>query len=126
MDYFKTQNNKYIKISGNGKIITADPYGSIYGALKVNNNNNKILTKWIFKIHCLPYSEHCICIGIGSSNNCDGQVLVIDDLIGLSQTNYKFVKKFANVSRIINSAVLKYKSEVLLKRFPGSKHSFKS
>ena len=67
-----------------------------------------------------------ITVGIGSSNNCDGQVLVIDDLIGLSQTNYKFVKKFANVSRIINSAVLKYKSEVLLKRFPESKHSFKS
>ena len=62
---------------------------------------------------------------IGSSVNCDGQVLVTDDLIGLSQTNFKFVKKYANISRIINSAVLKFKSEVLLERFPKSKHSFK-
>ena len=67
-----------------------------------------------------------ITVGIGSSVNCDGQVLVTDDLIGLSQTNFKFVKKYVNISRIINSAVLKYKSEVLLERFPKFKHSFKS
>ena len=65
-----------------------------------------------------------ITIGIGSSVNCDGQVLVIDDLIGLSQSKLRFVKKYANVNQIINSAVKRYKFEVLKKQFPKSKHSF--
>ena len=56
-----------------------------------------------------------ITIGIGSSVNCDGQVLVIDDLIGLSQSKFRFVKKYANINQIINSAVKKYKLEVLKK-----------
>ena len=65
-----------------------------------------------------------ITIGIGSSVNCDGQGLVIDDLIGLSQSKLRFVKKYANVNQIINSAVKRYKLEVLKKQFPKSKHSF--
>ena len=64
-------------------------------------------------------------IGIGSSVNCDGQVLVIDDLIGLSQSKFRFVKKYANLVKIIEFAVKKYKSDVLNKQFPKSKHSFK-
>ena len=65
-----------------------------------------------------------ITIGIGSSVNCDGQVLVIDDLIGLSQSKFRFIKKYANINQIINSAVKKYKLEVLKKRFPKAQHSF--
>ena len=64
-------------------------------------------------------------VGIGSSVNCDGQVLVIDDLIGLSQNKFRFIKKYVNINQIINSAVKKYKSEVLKKQFPRAKHSFK-
>ena len=63
-------------------------------------------------------------IGIGSSSNCDGQVLVIDDLIGMSDSKFKFVKKYVDLSRIINSAVKKYKNEVKNKQFPKAKHSF--
>ena len=63
-------------------------------------------------------------IGIGSSINCDGQVLVIDDLIGLSESKFRFVKRYANISKIIDNAVRKYKSEVLKKQFPKVKHSF--
>ena len=65
-----------------------------------------------------------VTVGIGSSVNCDGQVLVIDDLIGLSQSKFRFVKKYANINQIINSAVKKYKLEVLRKKFPEAKHSF--
>jgi len=67
-----------------------------------------------------------ITVGIGSSANCDGQVLVIDDLIGLSQSKFRFVKKYANVNQTINLAVKRYKSEVLKKQFPKAKHSFKN
>ena len=63
-------------------------------------------------------------IGIGSSANCDGQVLVIDDLIGLSKSKFKFVKKYIDISRIIENAVKRYKLEVKKKRFPTRKHSF--
>ena len=63
-------------------------------------------------------------IGIGSSANCDGQVLVIDDLIGLSKSKFKFVKKYIDIRRIIENAVKRYKSEVIKKRFPTRKHSF--
>ena len=63
-------------------------------------------------------------IGIGSSANCDGQVLVIDDLIGLTQSKFKFVKKYIDMSKIIEDAVKKYKLDVLKKRFPKAKHSF--
>ena len=65
-------------------------------------------------------------VGIGSSVNCDGQVLVIDDLIGLSKSKFRFVKKFANVNKVIENAVKSYKSEVLKKQFPKAKHSFKT
>ena len=67
-----------------------------------------------------------ITVGIGSSANCDGQVLVIDDLIGLSQSKFRFVKKYANVNQVINFAVKRYKAEVLKKKFPKAKHSFKN
>ena len=65
-------------------------------------------------------------IGIGSSSNCDGQVLVIDDLIGMSESKFKFVKKYADVSKVIDTAVKKYKAEVQKKQFPKAKHSFKN
>ena len=65
-------------------------------------------------------------IGIGSSVNCDGQVLVIDDLIGLTESKFRFVKKYVNIKNIINNAVKRYKYEVLKKRFPRLKHSFKT
>ena len=65
-------------------------------------------------------------VGIGSSANCDGQVLVIDDLIGLSENKFRFVKKYANTRQVIDSAVRRYKSEVLKKQFPKTKHSFKN
>ena len=64
-------------------------------------------------------------IGIGSSANCDGQVLVIDDLIGMSNSKLKFVKKYADIKKVINSAVKSYKLDVLKKKFPKAKHSFK-
>ena len=65
-------------------------------------------------------------IGIGSSVNCDGQVLVIDDLIGMSDSKFKFVKKYVDVSKIIDQAVNKYKLEVKRKQFPAAKHSFRN
>ena len=63
-------------------------------------------------------------IGIGASVNCDGQVLVTDDLIGLSNIKVRFVKKYLNIKKQINNAVLKYKQDVTKKKFPAKKHSY--
>ena len=63
-------------------------------------------------------------IGIGSSNYCDGQILVTDDLLGLSGFYPKFVKKYISLDRIIEKAVKKYTSEVKHKQFPNIKNIF--
>ena len=63
-------------------------------------------------------------IGIGSSVHCDGQVLVTDDLIGLNNTNIKFVKKFVNIKRYINLGLKKFSEEVRSKKYPSKKYSY--
>ena len=63
-------------------------------------------------------------IGIGSSNNCDGQILVIDDILGLTESKMKFVKKYANVKKIIAFGAKKFKKEVKSKKYPSQKHSY--
>ena len=63
-------------------------------------------------------------IGIGASINCDGQVLVTDDLIGLNQINVRFVKKYTNITKQINSAIINFKNDVKNKKFPKKKHSY--
>ncbi len=63
-------------------------------------------------------------IGIGASVNCDGQVLVTDDILGLTNAKIKFVKKYTNIKKIINSAVLKFKKEVKSSKYPTKKYSY--
>ena len=63
-------------------------------------------------------------IGIGASVHCDGQVLVTDDLIGLNPINVRFVKKFANITKQINTAIIKFKNEVKNKKFPKKINSY--
>ena len=63
-------------------------------------------------------------IGIGASVNCDGQVLVTDDLIGLNPIKVRFVKRFANITKQINTAIIKYKNEVKSKKFPKKINSY--
>ncbi len=61
-------------------------------------------------------------IGIGSSSFCDGQILVTDDILGMSGFYPKFVKKYADVNSLIEKAVKKYSREVKLKKFPQNKN----
>jgi len=63
-------------------------------------------------------------IGIGASSHCDGQVLVTDDLIGLNKISARFVKKYSNIEKKINDAVLKFKQDVTKIKFPSKKHSY--
>jgi len=63
-------------------------------------------------------------IGIGASVHCDGQVLVTDDILGLTDAKIKFVKKYINIKKIINSALLKFKNEVKSRKYPTKKYSY--
>ncbi|SOC40280.1 ketopantoate hydroxymethyltransferase [Rhizobium subbaraonis] len=64
-------------------------------------------------------------IGIGASPACDGQVLVVDDALGIF-TDFKprFVKRFADLAPQISAAVEAYAEEVKARTFPGQEHTF--
>jgi len=65
-------------------------------------------------------------IGIGAGADCDGQVLVLHDLLGLfDRFTPKFVKKYANLKQQALSAVEQYKQDVESGNFPSAEHSFK-
>jgi len=64
-------------------------------------------------------------IGIGAGIDCDGQVLVTHDLLGLFERfTPKFVKKYINLSPLISKAIEEYKNEVMEGKFPTAEHSF--
>ncbi|MET1100961.1 MAG: 3-methyl-2-oxobutanoate hydroxymethyltransferase [Pyrodictiaceae archaeon] len=63
-------------------------------------------------------------ICIGSGRYCDGQVLVLHDILGLSEHIPPFAKKYANLSEIILDAVRRYVEDVKTRRFPGEEHVF--
>jgi 3-methyl-2-oxobutanoate hydroxymethyltransferase len=64
-------------------------------------------------------------IGIGASAACDGQILVIDDVLGIfTDFRPKFVKRYAELGREAEAAVAAYTTEVRERRFPGSEHVF--
>ena len=65
-------------------------------------------------------------IGIGASKYCDGQILVTDDIIGLSSFSPRFVKKYSNIKKVIEKSVKKYCDDVKNKRFPSSKNVYKN
>jgi 3-methyl-2-oxobutanoate hydroxymethyltransferase len=58
-------------------------------------------------------------IGIGASPQCDGQVLVTDDLLGLFDWTPKFVRRYANLRETISEAVAAYAADVRSGQFPG-------
>ena len=64
-------------------------------------------------------------IGIGASKYCDGQILVIDDMLGLSDYYPKFVKQYSNLKRVIEKSVKNYTKDVRLRKFPFNKNVYK-
>jgi 3-methyl-2-oxobutanoate hydroxymethyltransferase len=60
----------------------------------------------------------CPTIGIGASNQCDGQVLVIDDMLGMFERNARFVKKYDDLASRITAAAQAYAGDVRARAFP--------
>jgi len=65
-------------------------------------------------------------IGIGASPHCDGQILVVNDVLNLNnlEKKPKFVKSYANLNSIIERAVKKFSSDVVKKKFPKTIHTY--
>jgi 3-methyl-2-oxobutanoate hydroxymethyltransferase len=63
-------------------------------------------------------------IGIGASPACDGQVLVLEDMLGLSPRVPKFVKRFGDLGPGIEKAIADYAGEVRARTFPGPEHVY--
>jgi len=64
-------------------------------------------------------------IGIGASKYCDGQILVTDDMIGLSDFRPRFVRQYSRVKKIIEKSVKRYSRDVKQKIFPSSLNVYK-
>lgn len=63
-------------------------------------------------------------IGIGAGQGCDGQILVMEDMLGLSPRVPKFVKEFGRVAEVIEGAIRSYADEVRAGTFPGPEHGY--
>lgn len=66
----------------------------------------------------------CPTIGIGASAQCDGQVLVTDDMLGMFERVPKFVKRFGNMAGVVESAVKDYADEVRSRSFPTEDQTY--
>jgi 3-methyl-2-oxobutanoate hydroxymethyltransferase len=63
-------------------------------------------------------------IGIGGSVACDGQILVLEDMLGLSPRVPKFVRRYGELASAIESAVAAYAADVRIRAFPGPEHVY--
>ena len=66
----------------------------------------------------------CPTIGIGASAQCDGQVLVTDDMLGMFERVPRFVKRYEAIAETISGAVEKYAAEVRARTFPGIEQTY--
>jgi 3-methyl-2-oxobutanoate hydroxymethyltransferase len=65
-------------------------------------------------------------IGIGAGPDCDGQVLVTSDLLGLTTGHVpKFVRQYADLKAVIHTAVTRYRADVESGEFPAPEHQLK-
>ena len=64
-------------------------------------------------------------IGIGGSAQCDGQVLVTDDMVGMFERVPRFVKRYENLAERISAAAAAYAAEVRARTFPGKEQTYR-
>lgn len=66
----------------------------------------------------------CPSIGIGASNQCDGQVLVTEDMLGMFERVPRFVKRYEAIAETISAAAERYATEVRSRAFPGVEQTY--
>lgn len=66
----------------------------------------------------------CPTIGIGASAACDGQVLVAEDMLGLFERTPRFVKRYADMAKLVEEAAVAYAGDVRARSFPGPEETY--
>jgi 3-methyl-2-oxobutanoate hydroxymethyltransferase len=107
-------NAEYAKIIGDAKAIADAGAFSIVAEGVVETLANEIVA-----------AVSCPVIGIGASNQCDGQVLVTEDMLGMFERTPRFVKKFDDLAGRISAAVETYAAQVRDRSFPGDEQVYK-
>ncbi|MBX3595489.1 3-methyl-2-oxobutanoate hydroxymethyltransferase [Sphingomonas sp.] len=107
-------NAEYAKIIGDAKAIAEAGSFAIVAEGVVETLANEIVA-------AVP----CPVIGIGASAQCDGQVLVTEDMLGLFERTPRFVKKFDDMAGRISAAVQTYATAVRDRSFPGEEQVYK-
>jgi 3-methyl-2-oxobutanoate hydroxymethyltransferase len=104
-------------------------------ANEIRKDAQELDTLGVFSIvlECIPESlaktitesVNAPTIGIGAGKHCDGQVLVINDLLGLDENfRPKYVKTYADLNKTIKDAVAKFAEEVTTGKYPDEKHTY--
>ena len=63
-------------------------------------------------------------IGVGAGPDCDGQILVFHDLVGLTEKSPKFAKRYADLRSVISGALNRYREDIEAGQFPGAENSY--
>ena len=118
----------FSKIKSVGKNISESKH-LIKLAKKLENAGSKLIVLECIEINTAKEITNKLSIptiGIGASKYCDGQVLVIDDIINLGSSNNKpkFIKTYTNIEENIINAVKNFTKEVKNKKFPSKKYSY--
>jgi 3-methyl-2-oxobutanoate hydroxymethyltransferase len=66
----------------------------------------------------------CPTIGIGASAQCDGQVLVTEDMLGMFERVPRFVRRYEELAETISGAAERYAADVRARTFPGSEQTY--
>ncbi|NIP39689.1 MAG: 3-methyl-2-oxobutanoate hydroxymethyltransferase [Candidatus Dadabacteria bacterium] len=107
----KKEKNRYIKLAKDTE--SAGAYSIVLEGIPLE------LAKAVTKSVSIPT------IGIGAGPHCDGQVLVINDLVGLHNSRVpKFVKQYADFRDLMTKAVKSYSADVMNSKFPTDENSF--
>ncbi|MEG3179863.1 3-methyl-2-oxobutanoate hydroxymethyltransferase [Sphingomonas sp. LT1P40] len=107
-------NAEFAKIIGDAKAIAEAGAFGIVAEGVVETLANEIVA-----------AVSCPVIGIGASAQCDGQVLVTEDMLGLFERTARFVKKYDDMAGRISAAVATYADEVRSRSFPGDEQVYK-
>jgi 3-methyl-2-oxobutanoate hydroxymethyltransferase len=84
-------------------------------------------------LECIPESlakriteaVNALTIGIGAGRHCDGQVLVINDMLGFDESFApKYLKRYVNINKTIKEAVARFKEEVSRGIYPDKEHTY--
>ena len=120
----KLEENKTIKVYGKTQNVKIKLRKDIIALEKAGVFSIVIEATFLQVVNHVIQNIQIPIIGIGASNKCQGQILVTEDMIGMTNFNAKFLKKYSNLSKIIRDAIKEYSSHIRSGKFPSKKNMY--